>query len=117
MVNRHEPLIKKRGVYFVKEQIIHEVEGAVAAVMQDKGSQNSCVRGEGLQQYQVSCVAFEKQNQSKRNDAVVQTVVEDPVDDGGVLAEAGAGRISAPCELSEIEKMKDELAHILCQPW
>ena len=37
---RHEPLIKKRGVYFVKAQVVHEVKGAVGAVMQDKSQHN-----------------------------------------------------------------------------
>ena len=46
---RHEPLVKKSGVYFVKAQILHEVKGAVEAVLQDKGSPKSCVRAEGSQ--------------------------------------------------------------------
>ena len=41
---RHERLVKKSGVYFVKAQILHEVKGAVEVVLQDKGSQKSCVR-------------------------------------------------------------------------
>ena len=32
---KHEPLFKKSDVYFVKAEIIHQVEGAVEAVMQD----------------------------------------------------------------------------------
>ena len=46
---RQEPLIKKSGVYSVEAQIVQEVKRAVEAVMQDKGSQNSCVRPEGSQ--------------------------------------------------------------------
>ena len=42
---RHEPLIKK-GSVFVKAQIVHEIKGAVETVMQDKGSQKTCVRAE-----------------------------------------------------------------------
>ena len=53
---------------------------------------------------------------SQRNDAVVQPVVEDPVDDGRILAEAGAIMIPALCEPSESEKMKHELTHIPFQP-
>ena len=41
---RHDPLIKKSGVYFAKAQIFHQVKGAVEAVMQDEGSRRSCVR-------------------------------------------------------------------------
>ena len=36
---RHEPLIKKSGVYFVKAQIVHDVKGAVEAVMRAEDSQ------------------------------------------------------------------------------
>ena len=51
---RHEPLIKKSGVYFVKAQIVHEVKGAVEAVMQDEGSQTPCMQAEELQMSQHS---------------------------------------------------------------
>ena len=44
-VERHEPLIKKSGVYIVKAQIVYE---AVEAVMQDEYSQMSRVQTEGL---------------------------------------------------------------------
>ena len=123
-------LKKKSGVYFVKAHIAHEVKGTVEAVMQDKGSQNSCVRAEGSQnscvraegsqnscvrteglqisyvraeglpKHRESCVEFEEQKLCKRNDAVV----EDPVDDHRIPAEAGADMILAPCEPSESEK-------------
>ena len=46
---RHEPLIKKSGMCFVQAQIVHEVKGAVEAVMQNEGSQKSCVRAEDSQ--------------------------------------------------------------------
>ena len=46
---RQEPLIKKSGVHFVKAQVVHEVKGAVEAVMPDDNSQKSCVRAEGSQ--------------------------------------------------------------------
>ena len=149
---RHEPLIKKSGVYFVQAQVVHEVKGVVEAVMHDKsqqiscvraegsqkscvrsgGLQNSCVRAEGLhnsqnscmwvevfflQKYQESCVEVEKQSSSKLNNAVVQPVVEDPVEDDRISAEAGAGMMPAPCEPSEIEKTKHDLTHIPFQPW
>ena len=137
---RQEPLIKKSGVYFVEAQIVHEVMGAVEAVMQDKSednscaraegshmscvraealqnSQNSCARAEALQKFQSSCVGLEKRSSPKRNDAVVRPGVEDPVEDGRIPAEAGAGMIAAPCEHSEIVKMKHELTHIPVQPW
>ena len=42
-VERHEPLVKKSGVYFVKAQIVHGAKGAVEAVMQEKSQQHSCV--------------------------------------------------------------------------
>ena len=58
-----------------------------------KGSQKSCVRAEGLQKYQESCVEFEQHNLSKHNDAIVQPLVEDPVDDGRIPAEARARMI------------------------
>ena len=51
---RHELLIKRSAVYFVTAQIVHEVKGAVEAVMQDEGSQKSCVQAEGLQNSQNS---------------------------------------------------------------
>ena len=44
-------------------------------------------------------------------------IVEDPVDDVRILAEAGGEMIPVPCEPSEFEKMKHELAHIPYQPW
>ena len=50
-------------------------------------------------------------------DAVVQPVDEDPVEHDRVPAEAGAGSIPAPCQPSEIEKMKREFTHIPFQPW
>ena len=66
---RQEPLIKKSGVYFVEAQIVHEVMGAVEAVMQDQsqdnscaqaeGSHLSCVRAEELQNSQISCARAE----------------------------------------------------------
>ena len=61
---RHEPLIKKSGVYFAKTQIRLEVKGAVEAVMQDEGSQKSCVRGEGLRK---TCVRAEVLQNSQKN--------------------------------------------------
>ena len=67
--------------------------------------------------YQESCFEFEKQNLSKRNDAVVQLVVEDPIDVDRILAEAGKGMIPAACEASASEKMKHQLTHIHLQPW
>ena len=53
----------------------------------------------------------------KRNDAIVQPVVEDRVDDDRILVEAGAEMVLAPCAPSEFEKMKHELTHITSQPW
>ena len=49
---RHEPLIKKSGVYFVKAKVVHEMKGAVGAVMQDKSQQHSQIRAEGFQNSQ-----------------------------------------------------------------
>ena len=72
-------------------------------------------RAEGLQDFQESCVELEKQSSLKRNDAVVQTVVEDPVEDDRIPVEARM--IPALCGPSEIEKMKHELTHITFQPW
>ena len=54
--------------------------------------------------YRESCFVFENHNLSKRNDAIVQAFVEDPVNDDRIPAETGM--IPAPCELSEFEKMK-----------
>ena len=138
---RHEPLIKKSGVYFVKAQVVHEVKGAAEVVMHDKSQQISCIRAEGLQisrvraeqvqnsqiscmwvkrfsrKYQESCVEVEKQSSSKLNNAVAQPVLEDPVEDDRISAETGAGMMPAPCEPSEIEKTKHDLTYIPFQPW
>ena len=70
-----------------------------------------------LQKYQESCVEVEKQSSSKLNNAVVQPVVQDPVEDDRISAGAGAGMMPAPCEPSEIEKTKHDLTHIPFQPW
>ena len=43
---KDEPYIKKSGVYFVKAQIVHEVKGAVEAVMQDKSQHTSYARAQ-----------------------------------------------------------------------
>ena len=59
---KQDPLVKKSDLYFIKAQIVHEVKGAVEAVMHDKGSQNSCLQTEGLQNSQdsqKSCVRAE----------------------------------------------------------
>ena len=63
-----------------------------------------------------SCAGFEKQNLPKRNDAIVQPIVEDPIDDERI-SEAKARMIPAFCETSESGKMKYELTHISFQPW
>ena len=49
-----------------------------------------------MQRSQESRVKLEKQRSSKRNDAVVQPVVEAPLEDDGIPAGAGAGMILAP---------------------
>ena len=54
---------------------------------------------------------------SKRDDAFVQPVVEDPIHDDRTLVEAGAEPVPIPCGLSESEKMKQELTHIPFKPW
>ena len=41
---RHEPLIKKSGVYFVKVQIAHKVKGTVESRVLAEDSQKTCVR-------------------------------------------------------------------------
>ena len=112
---RQEPLIKKSGVYFAKAQIVHEVNGAVEAVIRAEDSQKPCVRAEdsqnsyirieGLQNSQNSCGSF------KRDGAIVRSVVEDPFDDDRILVESGAEPIPTPYEPSELEKMKHELTH------
>ena len=120
---RHEPLIKKSGVYFVKAQIVHEVNGAVEAVMQHTSQHMSCVRTDGLQNSHKSCVSaeglhkclelcvvFEKHNSSKRNGAVVQPVVKDTIEDDNIPSEAGAGMIPAPCEPSEMKVLRGRIA-------
>ena len=48
----------------------------------------------------------------KSDDTIVQPVVEDPVDHVRILVEAGAEPIPAPCERSELDKVKHELTHI-----
>ena len=53
---------------------------------------------------------------SKRDDAIVQQVVEDPVDNDRILVETGADPIPTQCEPSELEKMKHELKHISFKP-
>ena len=66
---------------------------------------NSCERAERLQKYQSTkndVFELEKQSSSKRNDAVVQPVVEDPVEEDRIPAEVGAAMIPTPCEPSEI---------------
>ena len=69
-----------------------------------------CVRAEGLQNSQ-SC------GSSKRDDAFVQPVVDDPIHDDRTLAETGAEPVPMPCEPSESEKMKHELTHIPFKLW
>ena len=90
---------------------------------------NSCVRAEDSQKSwkraedSQKCVLAERlQNSqpcgsSKRDDAFVQPVVEDPVDADRVPVETGAEPIPIPCEPSESEKMKHELTHIPFKPW
>ena len=87
-----------------------------SCVRAEERPQTSCVRAEGLQKYQESRVELEKQNSSKRNDAIVQPIVEDPVEDDSIPAETRARVIPAPCEPSEVEKIKHELTHIPFQP-
>ena len=69
-------------------------------------SQNSCLRIDGLQNSQSTC------GSSKSDDAIVQPVVEDPVDNDRILVAAGAKPILTPCERSELDKVKHELTHI-----
>ena len=114
---------------FAYEQEIHKIPGNSCARAGD--SQKSCVRAEGSQKLCVraedsrtSCVRTEGwQNSqrscgaSKRDDAFVQPVVEDPVDADRVPVETGAEQIPIPCEPSESEKMRHELTHIPLKPW
>ena len=94
---RHEPLIKKN---------------AVEAVMQDEGSKNYVCKLKDCQILKhVKIHAYELRDcKSIKNRAQAHDAVscEDAVDDGRVLAEAGAGKIPVPCELSEFQKMKHE---------
>ena len=53
---------------------------------------------------------------SKRDDAIVQPIVEDPIYDDRIPVVAGAEPIPTPCEPSEFEKMKHELTHIPSKP-
>ena len=103
-----------------------------------EGLQNSCVRVEayGLKDCKIHKIvklhAYElKDCKSVKNHALsfriticpstmtqsCKPVVEDPVDDDRILAEAEAGMIPAPCERSESEKMNHKLTHIPFQPW
>ena len=61
------------------------------------------MRAEGLQNSRESCVESTKQSAFKRDDAVVQPIVVDPVDDDTVTAGTGAGMILAPSELRDRE--------------
>ena len=62
---------------------------------------------EGSRKFQESCVELEKQSSSKRIEAVVQPVVEDPVEDDRIPAEAGAGMIPEPSENDKNETRVD----------
>ena len=73
-------------------------------------SQKLCVRAERVQNSQ-PC------GSSKRDGALVQPVVEDPVDADRFLVETGAEPFSVPCEPSESEKTKHELTRIPFTPW
>ena len=98
-----------------------------------RDSWKSCVRARDSQNLQESCVRAEDSQKtgvpaedshssqnpcasSKRDDAIVQPVVEDPVDDDRIPVEAGAEPITTPCEPSELENMKHELSHIPFKP-
>ena len=54
---------------------------------------------------------------SKRDDAIVQPVVDDPVDDDIIFVEAGAEPTPAPCKPSECQKVKHNLTLIPLKPW
>ena len=45
---RHEPLIKRAGVYSVKAQIVHEVKGTIESCVRAEETQMSCIRVDGL---------------------------------------------------------------------
>ena len=54
---------------------------------------------------------------SKRHDAIVQPIVEDPVDDAEFLSRQERSQPPTPREPSEFEKVKHELTHIRFKPW
>ena len=94
------------------------------------GSEKSCVRAEDAQKSCVrnsSCVGVWKNggteiiasNQRNRNcqDADVQPIVRDPMDDDRISAESGARMTPVPHEPSEFEKLKHQLTRIPFQPW
>ena len=78
---RHEPLIRKSGVNFVRAQIAHEVKGTIESCVRAGGSQNSCVRVGRL-------LNSQKCGSSPCDDAIVQPVVGDPADDDIIPVEA-----------------------------
>ena len=78
------------------------------------------MRAVGLQKYQDSRVELEKRSSSKCNDAVVQPVVEDPVEDDRIPAESRSRHDSCTFRDCENEARADThpiptMAHIMRQ--
>ena len=95
-------------------------EESRASCVRPKDSQKSCVRAEDSQKFCVRAEGVQKKQScgsSKRDDAFVQPVVEDPIHDDRTLVEAGAEPVPIPCGPSESEKMNQELTHIRFKPW
>ena len=93
-------------------------------------SEKTCVQAEKVQNPRVqnsSCVGVSSNDgveiihNNQRNlacqDADVQPIVRDPMDDDRALVESGAEMTLVPHEPSEFEKQKHHLTHIPCQPW
>ena len=112
-IHAHEREIHRIRAYKLKVHHrckSHAYEQEIHKVMKRAEDSQKCVRAERLQNSQ-SC------GSSKRDDAFVQPVVENPVDADRVRVETGAEPIPLPCAPSESEKMKHVSTHIPFKPW
>ena len=126
-VDRREPLIKKtvctssRHISFTKSRArssrayelkIHKIHKS-HAYEEESSQSHAC-------EYRIHVYKLRDCKHLKNStvsDAIIQTVVEDPVHDDRIPVEAGSEPVPVPCEPSESEKMKHEFTHIPFKPW